>query len=161
MQGKLSFLKNISKNHNGLYIVYGLYTFDNLFRLLLKNGFSHEQSLSIILCNCSLSALVFQERIHNHAYRELSAKEALPPDYAACRESLIYDLIIARVQRTIVACRKTVEQAFRQTLTDGVLVSIRALMLWHLSREIVVPMDTRGDDSRHLQFNNSNLAAAK
>jgi hypothetical protein len=100
MKNKLNFLNKFPKNYNGLYIVYGLYTFDNLLRLLLKNGFSHEESLSIILCNCSLSALVFQERIHNNAYRELSAKEALPPDYAACKEPLIYDLIIARVPRT-------------------------------------------------------------
>jgi len=99
MKKKLNFLNKFPKNYNGLYIVYGLYTFDNLLRLLLKNGFSHEQSLSIILYNCSLSALVFQERIHNHAYRELSAKDALPPDVVACEARLINDLIIARLPR--------------------------------------------------------------
>ncbi len=100
MQRKLSFLKKFPKSQNGLYIVYGLNAFDNLFRLLLKNGFSHEESLSIILCNCSLSALVFQERIHNHGYRKLSAKEALPSDYAGHTEPLLYNLIMARVPRT-------------------------------------------------------------
>jgi len=86
-------LKKFPKDSNGLYIVYELYTFDNLFRLLLKNGFDHGDSLDFILSNCSLSALVFQERIHNKRYRELSGKDALPPDLAACKARLIYDLM--------------------------------------------------------------------
>jgi hypothetical protein len=93
MKKNFSFLRKFPKDCNGLYIVYELYTFDNLFRLLLKNGFSHKQSLSFILCKCSLSALVFQEGIHNHAYKELLAKDALPPELAACKARLIYDLM--------------------------------------------------------------------
>ena len=93
MKKNLNFLRNFSKDHNGLYIVYELYTFDNLFRLLLKNGFGQKQALSFILCNCSLSALVFREGIHNHAYKELLAKGALPSDLAACKARLIYDLM--------------------------------------------------------------------
>ena len=86
-------LKNFPRDSGGLYIVYELYTFDNLFRLLLKNGFDHEECFYFVLCNCSLSALVFQERIHNNRYRELLAKDALPADLAACKAQLIYDLI--------------------------------------------------------------------
>jgi len=76
-----------------LYIVYELYTFDNLFRLLLKNGLDHEEALNFILCNCSLSALVFQERIHNKRYKKLLAKDALAADLAACKARLICDLM--------------------------------------------------------------------
>lgn len=89
----LKFLKKFPKERNGLYIVYELYTFDNLFRLLLKNRLGYEEALSFILCNCSLSALVFQERIHNKRYKKLSDKDALPADLAACKARLIYDLM--------------------------------------------------------------------
>ena len=35
---------------NDLYIVYELYTFDHLFRLLLKSDFDHEEALSYCQC---------------------------------------------------------------------------------------------------------------
>ena len=65
MKSDLKFLRKFPKDHNDLYIVYELYTFDNLFRLLLKSGFDHEEALLFILGHASLSAYVFQERIHN------------------------------------------------------------------------------------------------
>ena len=86
-------LEKFPKDRNGLYIVYELYTFDNLFRLLLKKGFNHEEAFDFILGNSSLSALVFQERIHNKRYKKLSTKGVLPPDLAACKAQLIYDLM--------------------------------------------------------------------
>ncbi|OYD15600.1 hypothetical protein CH333_05345 [candidate division WOR-3 bacterium JGI_Cruoil_03_44_89] len=92
MKEDLEFLGKFPKDRNELYIVYELYTFDNLFRLLLTNGFDHEESLYFILCNCSLSALVFQERIHNKGYKKLSAKDASPTDLTACKAGLICDL---------------------------------------------------------------------
>jgi len=93
MKEDLDFLKKFPKDRNGLYIVYELYTFDNLFRLLLKNNFDYEEGLCFILGNCSLSALVFQERIHNMGYKKLSAKDALPADLAGYKAQLIYDLM--------------------------------------------------------------------
>jgi hypothetical protein len=93
MKRDLTFLKKFPKERNGLFIVYELFTFDNLFRLLLKNGFGHEKSLRFVLLHCSLSAPVFQERIHNKRYRKLRAKDALPADLAACKAQLIHDLI--------------------------------------------------------------------
>ncbi len=93
MKEQLDFLKKFPKDRNGLYIVYEVYTFDNLFRLLLKNNFDHKEVLCFILCNCSLSALVFQERIHNKRYKKLSAKDAIDPNLAAHKARLIYELI--------------------------------------------------------------------
>jgi hypothetical protein len=89
----LSFLREFPKEPNGLYIVYDCFTFDNLFRLLLKSDLDHEEALSFILAKCSLSAYVFQDRIHNEAYQEISAEEALSPDLAAYRAELVYDLL--------------------------------------------------------------------
>ena len=93
MKENLDFLEVFPKDHNGLYIVYEVYTFDNLFRLLLKNSFDHKEALCFILCNCSLSALVFQERIHNKGYKRLLAKDAIDPNLAAHKARLIYELM--------------------------------------------------------------------
>jgi hypothetical protein len=93
MKEDLDFLEKFPKESNGLHIVYELYTFDNLLRLLLKNNFDHEEALSFILGNCSLSAVVFQERIHNMEYEKLSAKDVLHADLASCKARLIYDLM--------------------------------------------------------------------
>jgi hypothetical protein len=93
MQNNLAFLKFFPKDGNGMHMIYELFSFDNLFRLLLKNGFNHEETLYFILKHCSLSALVFQERIHNKSYKKLSAKNALLPELAAHKARLIYDLM--------------------------------------------------------------------
>ncbi len=87
------FLKKIPKEPSGLFIVYDLFTFDNFFRLLLKTGLDHEEALNFILTRSSLSALVFQERIHNNKYKRLSAKEALPAECAFSKAQLIQDLL--------------------------------------------------------------------
>lgn len=75
----MKFLKYFPKNSEGLYIIYELYSFDNFFRLLLKNKLNHEDSLNYVLYSCSLSGPVFQERIHNRYYLRLSTKDALSP----------------------------------------------------------------------------------
>ena len=56
MRQCLGFLEKFPKDDNGLYIVYELYTFDNFFRLLLKNRIDLEEALWFILRRCSLSA---------------------------------------------------------------------------------------------------------
>jgi hypothetical protein len=89
----LDSLNEFPKDPEGLYIVYDRFTFDDLFRLLLKNGLDDEEGLSFILGNCSLSALVFQERIYNEAYQDISEDEALSPDLAAYRGELIYEFL--------------------------------------------------------------------
>lgn len=77
MGDDLGFLGNFPKETNGLYIVYDRFTFDNLFQLLLKTDLDNEEALSFILANGSLSALVFQERIHNKKYKKLTAENVL------------------------------------------------------------------------------------
>ena len=89
----LDFLENFPRNRSGLYIVYEVYTFDNLFRLLLQSDYSHEEALDFILVDCSLSAVVFQERIHNYMYENLVAEDALCAEQAACRAQMIYSLM--------------------------------------------------------------------
>jgi hypothetical protein len=46
-----------------------------------------------MLVNCSLSALVFQDRIHNEEYRKLSAADAMSACEAAHRAIVINDFM--------------------------------------------------------------------
>lgn len=93
MDENLEFLKSFPQDANGMYIVYDLYTFDNLFRLLLQEGFDHEDALYFVLGNCSLSALVFQDRLHNRRYLKLFGDEAKSPDLGASKAQFIHDLL--------------------------------------------------------------------
>jgi hypothetical protein len=88
----MQFLKYFPKD-NDRYIIYELYSFDNFFRLLLKNGFDHEDGLFFILAQCSLSAVTFQERIHNRGYLKLDGKDVKPPRVAAIKAKLISDIV--------------------------------------------------------------------
>ena len=72
--------KSFKKNNAGMYEIFDRFSFDNLFRLLLKHDFDHEEALNFILCNCSLSALVFQERIYNKYYLKLSTQDTMSDD---------------------------------------------------------------------------------
>ena len=44
------------------YEVFDRFTFDNLFKRLLADGYDNEEAKDIIVCNCALSTLVMQER---------------------------------------------------------------------------------------------------
>ena len=70
-------LENFKKNSEGLYEIYDRFSFDNLFRLLLNNSYEDDEALDFILCNCSLSAIVFQERIYNKYYLRPSTGNTL------------------------------------------------------------------------------------
>jgi hypothetical protein len=56
------------------------FTFDNVFRFLLANKYTHEEAKDMILYNCSLSALTFQERIHNGYYKKIKVNEKFSKD---------------------------------------------------------------------------------
>lgn len=87
------FLKEFPQNREGLYIVYELFTFDNLFRLILDAGFNHDETMNFMISNCSFSALIFQERIHNNKFYLLNVIDVLSPAEASLKAKLISDLI--------------------------------------------------------------------
>ena len=74
-------------------MLYEMHSFDNFFRLLLKHRFDHKNALYSIFANCALSAVVFQERIHNKAYLKLRGKDALSPRLASIKAMLIFDIL--------------------------------------------------------------------
>jgi len=89
----MKFLKYFPKNSERMYIIYELYSFDNFFRLLLKEEYEYEDALMFVLANCSLNALVFQERIYNKKYLKLYAKDAPSPQKASIKSQLIFDIL--------------------------------------------------------------------
>ncbi len=62
------------------YEVFDRFTFDYLFRRLLRDGYDNEEAKDIILYNCALSALVMQERLYNEYYLEISEEDIIAPD---------------------------------------------------------------------------------
>ena len=92
-QGNLDFLTKFPNAPNGLYDVYELYSFDNFFRLLLKDGLTLEEALYFMMANCNFSGLVFQERIHNRRYRTLSSRDAIEPELASHKMDLIHHIL--------------------------------------------------------------------
>jgi hypothetical protein len=65
------------------YEVFDRFTFDYLFKRLLADGYDNEQAKDVILYNCSLSALVMQERLDNKYYLKMKATDVIAPDLLA------------------------------------------------------------------------------
>ena len=63
--------------------VFDRFTFDYLFKRLLADGYDNEQAKDIILYNCSLSALVMQERLDNEYYLRMKATDVIAQDLLA------------------------------------------------------------------------------
>lgn len=72
-------------------ICYDRFTFDRIFRFLLNNDFDHEDAKDLILNNCTLSALVLQERIHNRFYKRIKAEEEISGDLLAWKNKIAED----------------------------------------------------------------------
>jgi len=90
---EFEFLNEFPKDNEGNHIVYELFTFDNLFRLFLKSGLTHQEVMERLITTCSFSALVFQERVFNKNYMHLKANDALPPEEASRKAKVISDLL--------------------------------------------------------------------
>ncbi len=88
--------ENFKKNSDGLYEIYDRFSFDNIFRLLLNNDFEYDEALDFILCNCSLSTLVFQERIYNKYYLNISTDETISNDLRDLRNQTLFGVVATR-----------------------------------------------------------------
>lgn len=62
------------------YEIFDRFTFDDLFKRLLADGYDNEEAKDIILYNCALSTLVMQERLYNEYYLEISVDGEIAPD---------------------------------------------------------------------------------
>ena len=69
------------------------FTFDKVFRRLLSEGYSHEEAKDLILFNCSLSAIIFQERIDNSFYKEIRVDETISSDLLQMKQEIFNSFI--------------------------------------------------------------------
>jgi hypothetical protein len=83
-------IEDFLKEHE---ICYDRFTFDKIFRFLLKNDFDHEEAKDAIFYNCSLSALVLQERIHNRYFYKIKAEEEMSADLLALKNDMAKDYL--------------------------------------------------------------------
>lgn len=70
--------------------LYDRFSFDNFVRLLLYEGFDTEEVFNFIMNNCKLSALVFQERIENEYYKQISVDYIIADDLKELRQEMFY-----------------------------------------------------------------------
>ena len=99
--GKLLMYYSLSKfdrNSEGMYKLYDRFSFDEFFRWLLINDFEHSEALDFMLCNCSLSTLVYQERIENEYYLNISTEAPIAGDLVALRNQIILEILSKRLQ---------------------------------------------------------------
>ena len=59
---------------------YDRFTFDNIFKYLLSEDFTHEEAKDYIIYNCSLSAIIFEERIENGFYKKININDSISED---------------------------------------------------------------------------------
>ena len=67
----MKYKKQFTEDCTREFRVYDRFTFDRLFRNLLRDGYDHEEVKEMILHNCALSTLVMQERIYNRYYLKI------------------------------------------------------------------------------------------
>jgi len=89
MEIEFDFLAEFPKDNSDLYICYDVFTFNNLFKLLLNEGLNHNEVINFILFHCSLSAVVFQIYIHNNNYLSIKNQDILSP-FEASRKAKMY-----------------------------------------------------------------------
>ena len=73
---------------------YNRFKFDKIFRFLLSNDFSNEEAKDVILFNCTLSALVFQERIHNGYYKRIAVNEGISSDLLELKNEIFNQMLV-------------------------------------------------------------------
>ena len=117
MDNKEDFAEHLEDYMKGYHEVYDRFTFDSLFRLLLSNDFDHEEALDFILCNCSLSTLVFQERIYNKYYLNISTDEAMSDDLIILRNQSLFE-IVAKIAEI---CQAEIESITEEACIDFII----------------------------------------
>jgi hypothetical protein len=93
MEDDFNFLSEFPKDNSDLYICYDVFTFHQLFKLLLNEGLNHKEVLSFFLANCSLSAIVFQFYIHNNTYLSITTEGMLSPFEASRKAKMFADFL--------------------------------------------------------------------
>ena len=83
------------------YEVFDRFTFDYLFKRLLADGYDNEQAKDVILYNCSLSALVMQERLDNKYYLKIKVNDQIAPDLAELKEEIATKILLDKILKIL------------------------------------------------------------
>jgi hypothetical protein len=94
MEIEFDFLTEFPKDNSDLYICYDVFTFNQLFKLLLNEGLNHSEVMAFILAHCSLSATVFQIYIHNKKYLSIKNQDILSPFEASRKAKMYADFVL-------------------------------------------------------------------
>ena len=73
-------------------VCYDRFTFDKIMRFLLENDYSHEDAKDTILYHCSLSQIIFEERIYNGYYRKIEADQIISEDLLELKNQMFNKL---------------------------------------------------------------------
>ncbi len=77
------------------------FTFDFLFRKLLKTRFSEIEALNYILNRYSLSALVIQERVENKYYRKIRSDEEISADLLELKNEFFREQFLNKLNKLL------------------------------------------------------------
>lgn len=72
---------------------YDRFTFDKVFKFLLLQDYSNEEAKDAILFNCSLSAIIFQERMDNEFYKKITIDDEISEDLKIMRNEIFNSVI--------------------------------------------------------------------
>lgn len=75
---------------------YDRFTFDRVFKFLLLQDYSNEEAKDIILFNCCLSAIIFQERIDNEFYKKIIIDNEISEDLKIMQNEIFNSIIPKR-----------------------------------------------------------------
>lgn len=70
---------------------YDRFSFDKVFRFLLSNDYSHEEAKDLILLHCTLSAIIFQERIDNKFYQKIKVSDTISADLQQLKNAIFIE----------------------------------------------------------------------
>jgi len=69
------------------------FSFDNLFRKLLAEGYDNDEAIQYILNNCSLGPIVIQERIENNFYEKINQTDEISSDLEEWRKEILVKIL--------------------------------------------------------------------
>ena len=82
------------------------FTFDKIFRFLLSQDFSQEDAKDLILCNCALSAIIFQERIYNGYYKKIRENEIISEDLQQFANEVFHEKLETQINLLLSSHKK-------------------------------------------------------
>ena len=71
------------------------FAFDNIFRQLLHENYTHKEAKDFLLNNYSLSVFIFQERIENNFYKKIKVNQ-VSEDLIELKNKIYKDILLAK-----------------------------------------------------------------